>query len=63
MTVHDAQVSDPYPHGEDKFAVRFVMDITSKAMGDQRGTMDEIAVYTVADGKIVREEFYYSMMG
>lgn len=45
--VHSAQVMGPYPH-DDRFAVRFVYDVTSKPMGNKR-------VYTVKDGKIVRE--------
>ncbi len=58
--VHDAKVDGPYPHGEDRFAVIFETDCTEKASG-QRSTMKEVGVYTVADGKIAREEFYYSM--
>jgi len=27
----------------------------------QRFTMEEMALYTVKDGKIVREEFFYTM--
>ncbi|MEM9319285.1 MAG: nuclear transport factor 2 family protein [Pseudomonadota bacterium] len=57
--VLDASVSDPYPHGEDRFAVRFAVKAQNretKAIDD----MDEIGVYHVADGKIVREEFFYA---
>ena len=57
--VHHAAVQGPYPHGEDKFAVHFDYEITPK--GGQRMRMDEIAVYTVQDGRIVREEFYFDM--
>jgi ketosteroid isomerase-like protein len=57
--VHSATVHGPYPHG-DRFAVHFTYDITAKHMGDARITMDEVALYTVKDGKIVREEFFYS---
>lgn len=60
--VHEAKVEGPWPHGDDKFAVRFTYDITNKPSG-MRMTMDEIAVYTVADGKIVKEEFFYDMGG
>jgi hypothetical protein len=56
--VHSAETYGPYPHGDDKFAVRFVYDITQKAT-DRRVTMDEVAVFTVSNGKIVREEFFY----
>jgi hypothetical protein len=36
------------------------MDITSKSMG-QRMQMDEIGLYTVENGKITHEEFFYTM--
>lgn len=42
----------------DQFAVRITMDITPKATGE-RMTLDEICLYTVRDGKIVEERFYY----
>jgi hypothetical protein len=57
--VHKAETFGPYPHGDDKFAVRFVYDLTFKPTG-ARNTMDEVAVFTVADGKVVREEYFYS---
>ncbi|MFK7990252.1 MAG: SnoaL-like domain-containing protein [Sandaracinaceae bacterium] len=56
--VHSAEVSNAYPHGDDRFAVRFNYDITNKPSG-QRMQMDEVAVFTVEGGKIVKEEFYY----
>jgi ketosteroid isomerase-like protein len=56
--VHSAETYGPYPHGDDRFAVRFVYDITLKPTG-KRTTMDEVAVFTVANGKVVREEFFY----
>jgi len=58
--VHSADVEGPYPHGDDRFAVRFKYDITNKPSG-MRVKMDEVGVFTVADGKVVREEFYYEM--
>ena len=57
-TVHKAEVFGPYPH-DDRFAVRFVYDITNKPSG-QRFTMDEVGLFTVENGKITREEFFYS---
>jgi ketosteroid isomerase-like protein len=39
------------------FAVAMGMDITMKGQG--RMKMDEIAVYEVKDGKIVKERFFY----
>ena len=55
--VHGGSVEGPYVNG-DQFAVRFFMDITPKATGE-RVTMDEFGLYTVKDGKIVEERFYY----
>lgn len=39
------------------FAVVMGMDVTFK--GAPRMQMDEVAVYQVADGKIVKEQFFY----
>ena len=39
------------------FSVAMGMDCTMKGMGRQK--MDEIALYEVKDGKIVREQFFY----
>jgi hypothetical protein len=39
------------------FSVAMGMDVTYKGMGRQK--MDEIAVYEVKDGKIVKEQFFY----
>jgi ketosteroid isomerase-like protein len=55
--VHGGSVEGPYVNG-DQFAVRFKFDITPKASGE-RVTMDEVGLYTVRNGKIVEERFYY----
>ncbi len=57
--VHKAEVFGPYPH-DDRFAVRFVYDVTNKP-SSKRFTMDEVGLFTVANGKITREEFFYSV--
>jgi ketosteroid isomerase-like protein len=57
--VHSGTVEGPMVSG-DHFAVRFVFDVTFKPTG-KRHTMDELAVYQVKDGKVVREEFFYSV--
>jgi hypothetical protein len=57
--VHAASVEGPLVAGA-HFAVTFKMDITFKPEG-RRFQMEEIALYKVADGKIVYEEFFYSM--
>lgn len=48
----------PWPH-DDKFIVGFKMDVTNKPSG-QRMTMEEMGLYTVKNGKIVSEAFFYS---
>ncbi|MEO8185376.1 MAG: nuclear transport factor 2 family protein, partial [Deltaproteobacteria bacterium] len=58
-TVHKAELSGPYPH-DDRFAVRFVYDITNKPSG-KRISMDEVGLFTVSNEKIVKEEFFYTM--
>jgi ketosteroid isomerase-like protein len=55
--VHGGSVDGPFVNG-DQFAVIFKMDITPKATGE-RTTMEEVGLYTVKDGKIVEERFYY----
>jgi ketosteroid isomerase-like protein len=55
--VHSAEVDGPFV-GEDKFAVYYNFDVTSKPTG-KRAPMEEMALYTVKDGKIVREHFFY----
>lgn len=61
-TVHSGDVQGPYPHG-DRFIVRFNYDITPKAgpMAGKRMKMEEAGLYTVKDGKITQEEFFYHM--
>jgi len=55
--VHKAEVNGPFPN-ENRFAVRFVFDITDKPTG-KRSTMDEVGLFTIENGKITREEFFY----
>lgn len=43
--------------GGNFFSVGMGMDCTMKGMG--RSQMDEIAVYEVKDGKIVKEQFFF----
>jgi hypothetical protein len=60
MELHSQVVDGPYMHGDDRFAVIFEFDATSKQDG-KRTQMKEVAIYTVNDaGRIVREEFYYT---
>ena len=57
--VHSMKVEGPLVAGS-HFAVTFKMDATFKPQS-RRFQMDEVAVYKVADGKIVYEEFFYNM--
>ena len=57
--VHSASVTGPWPH-DDRFIVGFQYDVTNKP-SKMRMKMDEVCLYTVKDGKIVREEFFYDM--
>jgi hypothetical protein len=59
--VHDAKVNGPFL-GENQFAVQFDFDTTFKPTG-QRSRMTEMALYTVKDGKIVHEHFFYNPPG
>lgn len=61
-TVHSASAEGPYPHG-DRFIVHFKYDVTPTQgpYSGQRMQLDETALYTVKNGKIVQEEFFYSM--
>lgn len=56
---HSAAVTGPWPH-DDRFIVGFSYEVTNKPSGN-RFKMDEVGLFTVANGKIVREEFFYHM--
>jgi hypothetical protein len=58
-TVHGTRAEGPYV-GASGFAVKFFIDVEEKATG-QRTRMEEVGVYQVQNGKIVREEFMYSV--
>jgi hypothetical protein len=55
MQVHSAKVSGPFV-AHDRFVVQYDVDVTDKNSG-KRMQMSEVGVYTVKNGKIVREEF------
>jgi hypothetical protein len=59
--IHGGNVKGPFPNGE-RFTVIFDYDVTPKAgpMAGKRMQMEEVGLYTVESGKIVREEFFYS---
>jgi ketosteroid isomerase-like protein len=55
---HGGTVGDPIVVGN-WFAVTMTLDATMKGRG--RVNMQEICVYQVRDGKIVREQFFYDV--
>ena len=55
--LHSEEVNGPFI-GEKQFAVEYKMDVTQKASG-KRMKMEEMGLYTVEGGKIVREHFFY----
>lgn len=54
--MHGGYSTDPVVAGN-HFSVGMGMDVTMKGQG--RMKMDEIALYEVKDGKIVKEQFFY----
>jgi len=55
--IHAMEVDGPWV-GATGFALRYRIDVTQKSTG-QRSAMEEIAVYTVRNGKVAREEFHF----
>jgi ketosteroid isomerase-like protein len=55
--IHSASAAGPFVNG-DQFVVRFNMDVTVRESG-HRMQMEEAGLYTVKDGKIVEERFFY----
>jgi len=55
MEVHHVKVGGPFV-AHDRFVVQYDIDVTDKN-SKKRMQMSEVGVYTVKDGKIVREEF------
>ncbi len=51
-------ITGPLMSGDDRFAVIFRLKAREKATGNV-SEMEEVGLYHVADGKIVREEFFY----
>jgi hypothetical protein len=55
METHSVKVHGPFV-AHDRFVVRYDMDVTDKN-SKKRMQISEVGVYSVKDGKIVREEF------
>jgi SnoaL-like protein len=56
MEVHRFDSHEPFV-GPDRFVVQYDADVTDK-QSKQRRQLSEVGVYTVKNGKIVREEFF-----
>ena len=55
MDVHSFEAQQPFV-GHDRFVVQFDAEVSDKKSKERR-KLSEVGVYTVKDGKIVREEF------
>jgi SnoaL-like domain len=55
MEVHSFDTKGPFV-GHDRFVVQYDADVTDKNSKERR-KLSEVGVYTVKNGKIVREEF------
>ena len=55
MEVHSFKASEPFV-AHDRFVVQYDADVTDKS-SKKRFQLSEVGVYTVKNGKIVREEF------
>lgn len=56
LEFHASSVGDPIVSGN-HFCMPMMMDATFKEVGREK--MDELCVYEVKDGKIVKEQFFY----
>ncbi len=54
--VHEAYTTEPVVGGN-HFSVGMGMDLTMKGAGRTR--LDEVALYEVKEGKIIKEQFFY----
>ncbi|MEM9421809.1 MAG: SnoaL-like domain-containing protein [Pseudomonadota bacterium] len=57
--VQNQEITGPFLHGEDRFSVMFSVKTRHRQSGEIDG-FTEIGHYTVSEGKIVREEFFYA---
>lgn len=57
--IRAVRIDGPWPNGN-RFIVRFGYDLTHRPSGKAM-SMEEAGLFTVEDGKITREEFFYAM--
>jgi len=55
--MHSMEISDPIV-ADNFFSCTMKMDVTYKGQGRQK--MEEVCVYEVKDGKIVKEQFFFT---
>jgi len=55
MEIHSFNAGEPFV-GHDRFVVQYDAEVTNKKSKERR-KLSEVGVYTVKNGKIVREEF------
>lgn len=62
-TIEGQAIRGPFFNGANgpngQFAVHFVHEVTRKA-DRKRSTLEEVAVYTVSNGLITREQFFFA---
>jgi SnoaL-like domain len=56
--VHSGEVNGPFLGDNNQFAVQHTYETTFKPTGERK-RFTEMALYTVENGKIVREHFFY----
>jgi hypothetical protein len=56
-TIHSAKHDGPYPNGN-RFIVKYSYDVTNKP-SNRRFQLEEMGLFTVEDGKVIREEYFY----
>ena len=59
MEMLKVDIRGPMPDGDNRFAVIFAMTVKERETGKVWDS-EEVAIYTVEEGKIVREEFFYA---
>jgi hypothetical protein len=62
MNLHDVQdqkIQGPFFNGDDQFSIYTSFLMINKESGDKT-PMEEVCLYTVKDGKIVEERFFYN---
>ena len=60
--IHSVEANGPFIGHGDQFAMNYTWDVTVKQTG-KRIKMTEMALYTVQNGKIAREQFFYHTPG